>query len=289
MPVTEREDTPREYAVASTQAFDPEYAAFVRSVHRLTGVDLAAYKPEQMRRRLTALAARHGAASLSAFAELMQRDPAALQAFKNFFTINVSEFLRDPARWDDLARVVLPRLYEEGGRRPLRVWSAGCAGGAEPYSLAMLLEELAPAQPHRILATDIDEAILARAMRGSGYQEAEVRNVSPARRARFFTRAADGTYAVVPSLRTRVTFRRQDLLREIPGQGWDLIVCRNVVIYFTEEAKRALYARLAEALRPGGALFVGGTEVVPAARELGFVPLCTSFYQKGRLRGAGAA
>ncbi len=275
--------------MADEQAFDPEYAAFVHRVRRLTGVDLAAYKPEQMRRRLTTLAARHGAATLPAFAELMQRDPTALQAFKAFFTINVSEFLRDPARWEDLARVVLPRLYEEGGRRPLRAWSAGCANGAEPYSLAMLLEELAPGQPHRVLATDIDEAVVARAMRGSGYQEAELRHVSPARRARFFTRAADGTYAVTPALRARVTFRRQDLLRETPGHGWDLIVCRNVVIYFTEEAKRALYARLAEALRPGGVLFVGGTEVVPAAHALGFAPLLTSFYQKVRLRGAGAA
>lgn len=275
--------------MADDHTLDPEYAAFVRGVRHLTGVDLAAYKPEQMRRRLSALAARHGVATLPAFAELMQHDPAALQAFKNFFTINVSEFLRDPARWDELARVVLPRLYAEGGRRPLRVWSAGCAGGAEPYSLAMLLEELAPAQPHRILATDIDEAVLARAMRGSGYQEAEIRNVSPARRARFFTRAADGTYAVIPALRARVTFRRQDLLRETPGHGWDLIVCRNVVIYFTEAAKRALYARLAEALRPGGVLFVGGTEVVPAARELGLVPLLTSLYHKERARGAGTA
>jgi chemotaxis protein methyltransferase CheR len=271
------------------QVLDPEYAAFVRSVQRLTGVDLAAYKPEQMRRRLTALAARHGAATLTAFAELMARDPAALTAFRNFFTINVSEFLRDPTRWEDLARVVLPRLYEEGGRRPLRVWSAGCANGAEPYSLAMLLEELAPGKPHHILATDIDEAVLARAMHGSGYQEAEIRHVSPARRARFFTRAADGTYAVTPALRARVTFRRQDLLTEVPGHGWDLIVCRNVVIYFTEEAKRALYTRLAEALRPGGVLFVGGTEVVTAARELGLAPLLTSFYQKVRLRCAGAA
>jgi chemotaxis protein methyltransferase CheR len=271
------------------QTLDPEYTTFVRRVRHLTGIDLAGYKPEQMRRRLTALAARHGAATLPAFAELMARDPAALQAFKNFFTINVSEFLRDPARWEDLARVVLPRLYEEGGRRPLRVWSAGCAHGAEPYSLAMLLEELAPGQPHRILATDIDEAALARAMRGSGYQEAELRHVDAARRARFFTRTPDGTYAVTPALRARVTFQQHDLLTGVPGHGWDLIVCRNVVIYFTETAKRTLYLRLAEALRPGGVLFVGGTEVVTAARELGFVPLLTSFYQKVGLRCAGAA
>lgn len=271
------------------QTLDPEYTTFVHRVRHLTGIDLAGYKPEQMRRRLTALAARHGAATLPAFAELMARDPAALQAFKNFFTINVSEFLRDPARWEDLARVVLPRLYREGGGRPLRVWSAGCANGAEPYSLAMLLWELAPGQPHRILATDIDEAVLARAMRGSGYQEAELRHVDAARRARFFTRAPDGTYAVTPVLRARVTFRQHDLLTGVPGHGWDLIVCRNVVIYFTETAKRTLYMRLAEALRPGGVLFVGGTEVVTAARELGFVPLLTSFYQKVGLRRVGAA
>jgi chemotaxis protein methyltransferase CheR len=269
--------------------FDADYSAFMKRVHRVAGIDLTGYKPEQMRRRLLALAQRHGAASLTAFAELMEKDTAALTAFKNFFTINVSEFLRDLPRWNDLKERVLPRLLQESGPGTLSIWSAGCSIGAEPYSLAMLLEEVAPGRPHAIVATDIDERILARAERGDGYTESDLRQVDAGRRARFLTRSADGTYAVTPALKRRVTFQRQDLLTRVPGRDFDLIVCRNVVIYFTEDAKQALYGRMEAALRPGGMLFVGGTEIIAGARELGLAPELTSFYRKGSLRRERAA
>jgi chemotaxis protein methyltransferase CheR len=260
---------------------DADYAGFVRRVRPLTGIDLNGYKPEQMRRRLLSLALRHGAPTLTAFAELMARDEAALTAFKNFFTINVSEFLRDPSRWNDLTRHVLPGLLQESGRGALRIWSAGCSYGAEPYTLAMLLEEISPGKPHQITATDIDETILARAHRGAGYIEADLRHVDGVRRERFFLKDADGSYRVKDALKARVRFVRQDLLAEVPGSGLDLIVCRNVVIYFTDEAKQALYERMYGALRPGGVLFVGGTEIVAGAREVGLDPFLTSFYLKG--------
>jgi chemotaxis protein methyltransferase CheR len=262
-------------------AFDNDYATFVQRVRRLAGIDLTGYKPEQMRRRLLALAQRHGQPSLTGFALAMEREPAALNAFKNFFTINVSEFLRDPARWNDLTARILPELVRGAGGRPLKIWSAGCSYGAEPYTLALLLTELRPTPPFRILATDIDETILARACAGAGYLENDLRNLDEARRAAAFSREADGSYTVKPALRARVHFQRHDLLGEAPDGGFDLIVCRNVVIYFTEEAKRVLYKRLFEALRPGGVLFVGGTEVVSGARELGFEPFQTSFYRRG--------
>lgn len=263
--------------------FDSDYAAFVQRVRRLVGVDLTGYKPQQMRRRLLALAQRHGQQSLTGFAATMEREPAALNAFKNFFTINVSEFLRDPARWSDLADKVLPELRQSACGRPLKIWSAGCSYGAEPYTLALLLMESRPAL-FTVLATDIDETILARARAGAGYLESDLRNLDEARRAAAFTREADGSYTVKPAVCARVHFQRHDLLGEAPDQGFDLIVCRNVVIYFTEEAKRVLYKRLFEALRPGGVLFVGGTEVVSGARELGFEPFQTSFYRRGGVR-----
>ncbi len=265
-------------------AFDSDYATFVRRVRRLAGIDLTGYKPEQMRRRLLALAQRHGQPNLTGFAQTMEREPAALNAFKNFFTINVSEFLRDPARWNDLTARVLPELVRGAGARPLKIWSAGCSYGAEPYTVALLLLEQRPTPPFRILATDIDETILARARAGAGYLEHDLRNLDETRLAAAFTREADGSYTVKPALRARVHFQRHDLLGEAPDGGFDLIVCRNVVIYFTEEAKRVLYKRLFEALRPGGVLFVGGTEVVAGARELGFEPFQTSFYRRGGVR-----
>lgn len=268
---------------------DADYALFVKKLRVVAGIDLAGYKQDQMRRRLMALATRHGATTLAAFADVMGRDRAALESFKNFFTINVSEFVRDPSRWKDLAGSIIPALLAENGGRPLKVWSAGCSYGAEPYSLAMVLEEIGPGQGHTIVGTDIDDTILAKARAGRGYTDADLRGVEPARRAKFFTKEPDGTYTVSDGLKARVTFRRQDLLREVPGQGFDLVVCRNVVIYFTDDAKKALYERIHGALRPGGVLFVGGTEIVAGAREMGLDPASTSFYRKAGPRVARAA
>ena len=262
---------------------DLEYAAFVRRVRTLTGLDLEQYKAPQMRRRLGALLARTGVPSLTQYAHLLERDPARRQEFLDFCTINVSEFFRDRERWDALQRSVLPELLRE--RPALQAWSAGCSNGAEPYSLAILLEELAPGRPHRLLATDVDRTVLARAMAGADYTAADLRNVDPARRRRWFVERA-GRYAIVPALRRHVQFRAHDLLRDRFESGFDLILCRNVVIYFTEEAKAALYARFAQALRPGGVLFVGGTEIVSGAASLALESFLVSFYRKATGRGA---
>ena len=268
---------------------DADYHAFSRRVRLLTGIDLAGYKREQMERRLRSLAQRHGVSSLVALAELMQREPRVLAAFKDFFTINVSEFLRDPARWAELEQRVLPLLLGEATGRPLLIWSAGCSYGAEPYSLALLLEEAAGRPPYTIQASDIDETMLARAQRGTGFRESDLRHVSAARREAWFARQPDGGYAVREALKRHLRFRRQDLLRETPGRAFDLIVCRNVVIYFTDEAKQDLYRRLVTALRPGGVLFVGGAELLPDAPALGLTPIATSFYRKERAGGVRAS
>jgi len=264
---------------------DLGYAYFLRAVRRLTGVDLAHYRQGQMRRRLDALVQRVGARNYLEYAKLLERDPARLQEFRDYFTINVTEFFRDPERFRYLEQRVLPELLR--ARTGLNVWSAACSTGAEPYSVAILLRELAPRGPHRILATDVDRTGLARARQGDCYGPSDVRNVSPERLARHFVRAADGaTWAVRPEVRALVEFREHNLLDLAPHGSFDLILCRNVVIYFTEEAKRQLYARLAAALRPGGVLFVGGTEIVPAGGELGLQPSGPSFYRKDRAEHA---
>jgi chemotaxis protein methyltransferase CheR len=267
--------TPLDEAAAAA-----DYAHFVARVRVLTGIDLSSYKAPQMQRRLLALATRQGAPTLRAFAQAMERDTKALEAFQNFFTINVSEFFRDPARWTALAEQVLPKLMQSP-RRALRIWSAGCSIGAEPYTLAVLLDELYPGVAHTIFATDIDETTLRRAAGGAGYGETDLRNVAPSWRAKHFRQANDGSWSVTPALKSKITFRQHDMLREPAGQGFDLVVCRNVVIYFTDAAKQQLYGRFHDALRSGGVLFVGGTEVVSNARELGFTPWLTSFYVAG--------
>lgn len=257
---------------------DLGYRHFLRTIEKLVGVDLMLYRPGQMQRRLEALVQRSGARGFGDYARLLEREPARLQEFRDYFTINVTEFFRDPSRFTYLEKTVLPELL--AGRSPLRIWSAACSIGAEPYSVAILLRELQPTGAHRILATDVDTTALARARRGDGYTPAELKNVSPARLERAFTTGPDGTSAIRSELKGMIELRQHNVLGPPPGQNFDLILCRNVVIYFTDEAKAILYQRLVNALRPAGILFVGATGIVAGTQRFGLATIGPSFYCK---------
>jgi len=211
-----------------------------------------------------------------AYYELLLQDPQQKKRFLDRITINVSEFFRNPEIFGYLEKEILPQLLAEN--RNLRVWSAGCANGAEPYSLAILCAEQNPAGGHRIEATDVDEGVLAEARAGA-YRKELLQNVSPPRLARYFE-PRDGVYLVKEELRQAVSFRRHDLLKDPYGQGYDLIVCRNVVIYFTREIQDRLYAQFFRALRPGGVLFIGAAETILQYRQLGFARLAPWFYRR---------
>lgn len=264
---------------------DLAYSYFQRRVLRLAGIDLGAYKSQQMRRRLGTIMTRNRAGNLFEYARLLEQ-PDRLQEFLDFFTINVSEFFRIPDKFEYLATHLLPRRLARGGE--LRVWSAGCSNGAEAYSLAILLNELAPCGRWSILATDVDRKILARAQRGDQYSLADVRNVSPQRLAGFFEKDSAG-YRVKESVRRRVQFRVHDLLRDPFESSFGLILCRHVVIYFTDSAKDSLYRGFAASLEDGGVLFVGGTEIIPRSHDIGLESIGVSFYRKaGRAAAEGS-
>jgi chemotaxis protein methyltransferase CheR len=257
---------------------DAGYAFFQRKVLRLTGIDLSAYKSQQMRRRLGTLLSRNRVTNVLEYSKLLDQ-PAKLQEFLDFFTINVSEFFRIPEKFQYLEKQVLPELLRRGGRE-VRVWSAGCSNGAEPYSMAMILDEIAPLGRWSVLATDVDRTTLARAQRGDKYTPADLRNVGDRRLAKYFEPETAGSYRVKDSLKKRVHFKVHDLLRDPFESGFQLILCRHVVIYFTEEAKDTLYKKFSDSLEEGGVLFVGGTEIIPRARDVGFEPMSVSFYRK---------
>jgi len=255
-----------------------EYALLCKRIWHLARVDLHHYKRPQMVRRLNALLARSGFDNWVSYFDYLARDEAALQSFRSYLTINVTKFFRDPHKWTHLADVILPQLLRERPR--LRLWSAGCSQGAEPYTLAMLLDELGQAESgHSILATDIDDGKLAVARAGGPYKSDDLEHVSAPRRSRYLE-WRDGAWWIRHHRLPAIAFRHHDLLNDPFAQGYDLIVCRNVVIYFVDEVKRALYARFAEALRPGGILFVGGTESIPSAPDLGLRSAGISFYRK---------
>lgn len=263
--------------VDRSEAEDLELAAFVRRMRRLTGLDLSAYKREQMRRRLSGVMTRTGTRNLVELVGLLERDPSRVDEVRDQLTINVSEFFRDPDRFQYLESHVLPAIIRES-RKPV-IWSAGCSNGSEPYSLAMILADLMPHGGYRIVASDIDRGILAQARAGNAYRSADVRNVSKARLARHFRQEGD-RYAVLDPIKRRIEFRHHNLLADPFERELDLIVCRNVMIYFTEEAKSALFGRMARALREGGVLFIGGTETLSHEQAGSFVSIATGFYRR---------
>lgn len=255
-----------------------DYEAFKRRIRLKCGVDLSLYKEEQMHRRLRGLLDRARTSSFAGYYLLLERDKHEWEVFLDRMTINVSELFRNPERWVVLRKDILPELLRR--RSGLRIWSAGCSYGAEPYSLAMLLEELAPAGRHQLLATDIDETVLARAREGR-FTDADIRGVPDDMARKYLVRKGDA-WEIAPAIRRRVLFKRHNLLADPFERDYDLIACRNVVIYFTDEAKATLYQRFRDALAPTGFIFVGGTERIFNATELGLGSRYPFFYERSR-------
>ncbi len=272
------------FQTTSEVGIPEEFEVFRRRAYRITGLDLTSYKAPQMHRRLSVLLARLKLAGYAEYARLLESDAERRQEFRDYVTINVSEFFRDSDRFGAFERDVLPRLLTSSAT--VRVWSAGCSIGAEPYSLAILLRELGPGRAHRILATDVDQTILDRAKAGTGYLASDIRNVGAERIQRWFVAEPNGRFSVGPVPRTMVQFLKHDLLRDQHPTGpFDLIACRNVVIYFTEAAKERIFQSFVSALRPGGVLFVGGTEAIMRPQSLGLTVMSPGFYLKNMTGG----
>jgi chemotaxis protein methyltransferase CheR len=211
-------------------------------------------------------------------------DPAERQHLLNEVTIQETHFFRNPPQIRALRKYVIPELLKHAdtrGRR-IRIWSAGCSTGEEPYTIAMILRELLPTMAGwdvKVVATDVSSRALEAARLGR-YGERAVQMASPEDLARFFTTTGDGTYEVRPEIRELVQFRHQNLVTDpvpfAPDESIDLVLCRNVTIYFSRETTRALMARLHTCLRDGGYLFLGHSETLwQVSEDFRLVPLGT--------------
>lgn len=255
---------------------DKDWELFKQKLFAKSSIDLNQYKPAQMQRRITNFMHRHGAQTYMGFFQLVDVNSQLYKDFIDFLTINVTEFFRTPEKFVELEMKVLPELLATSPR--LNLWSAGCSTGAEPYSLAMILQDKTPTVRHRILATDLDAEMLTKAKKGV-YTPTDLKNIPKSRLDKYLTQV-DGNYVLNDDTKSRVEFRRHNLLLDKFESGYDLILCRNVVIYFTEEAKDALYRRFFAALKPGGVFFVGGTEAILNFRDIGFQHYLPFFYRK---------
>ncbi|MNS04028.1 Chemotaxis protein methyltransferase Cher2 [compost metagenome] len=254
-----------------------ELAEFKARVSPLIGLDLDAYKPRQMERRLTAVMHRAKADSLKTLADRLEADPGRRDEFVSALTINVTEFFRNPERFEALETQILPELLARFDH--LKIWSAGCSHGAELYSIGLVLEQLGALDRCELVGTDLDPKAVQRAEAGV-FHDYEVRSMPERFAGR--TLQPEGTLFRfdAPAVRERCRFRVHNLLEDAPEPDCHLVVCRNVVIYFNELGKRQLYRRFTEAIAPGGVLFVGNTERIFEHKELGFALAAPFFYRK---------
>lgn len=253
-----------------------DYEIFISKIYQKTGINLAAYKEAQMKRRLTSLYQKKGYSSFNDFFQALSKDSQLMNEFLDRMTINVSEFYRNAKRWEVLDKTILPELLRKNPN--LKVWSAACSTGEEPYTLAMVLSKHMPLAKVQVLATDIDENALARAKLGV-YSERSLNEAPKEMAAKYFKQ--DGTsFIVSDDIKKAVTFKKQNLLADRFIGPFDLIVCRNVLIYFTEDAKENIYHKFSSALRPGGILFVGSTEQIFNPGTYDLETADTFFYRK---------
>ncbi|MDP4169417.1 MAG: protein-glutamate O-methyltransferase CheR [Bacillota bacterium] len=253
-----------------------DYNSFILNVKKKTGIDLSLYKEAQMKRRLESLYEKKGFSSFSDFFNEMNKNGELLNEFLDRMTINVSEFYRNYKRWEVLESKILPEILKTN-KRP-KIWSAACSTGEEPYTIAMIMSKFLPLSQVQVLATDLDDNVIARAKLGV-YPERSLNEVPEDSKKKFFKKQGDH-YLVSEEIKKTITFKKQNLLADPFGGPFDLIVCRNVLIYFTEEAKNTLYKKFSSALRKDGIFFVGSTEQIFNPGTYDFETEDTFFYRK---------
>lgn len=253
------------------------YEKFKKDVFALTKIDLNAYKEKQMRRRIETLISKNSISSYDNYVALIKTDKSKFEEFVNFLTINVSEFYRNPEQWTILENEVFPQLVQKFGKN-LKIWSAACSTGDEPYSLVMALSRLVPLANIKVIATDIDKQVLDTARMGL-YKEKSIAAVPKDLKAKYFTQIGS-SYQISDEIKKRVEFKEHNLLKDPYPTGCHLIVCRNVVIYFTEEAKDEIYQKFNQALVKGGVLFIGSTEQIMNYKDFGYQRNKSFFFEK---------
>lgn len=253
-----------------------DYENFKSQILGLTKIDLNAYKEGQMRRRIDTLIAKHGCSSYAKYVELIRTNPVRFEEFVNYLTINVSEFWRNPEQWKILEDLVVPGLVNQPS---MKIWSAACSTGDEPYSLVMLLAKYVPLSKIHIVATDIDKQVLEKARSGM-YSDKSIKGLPDEFKSKYLEKISDTAYQVKQEVKNCVEFKEHNLLRDPYPSGCDLIVCRNVLIYFTDEAKDEIYLKYNNSLKPNGVLFLGSTEQIIQPAKYGFKSISSFFYRK---------
>ena len=254
------------------------YDDFKKEILNMTGVNLDYYKEKQMKRRIDSLIRKNKFEGYFDYLANLRDNVKLFNEFINYLTINVSEFYRNPEQWDVFKNDILPRLFNKNTN--LKIWSTACATGEEPYTTAMIIKSAFNDNRHNvnIIGTDLDDDAIEKAKQGI-YTFKSVEKLPKEYLENYFIKIGE-YYKIKDDIKRCVRFGHLDLLRDPYPENCDIIICRNVIIYFTEEAKKYVYAKLSEALCPNGVLFVGSTEQIIMPWNYNFAPIRTFFYEK---------
>ncbi len=256
-----------------------KYEDFKAQFIKLSGIDLSSYKETQMKRRIDNFIAKNNCSGYGDFLILLKKDKSVYDSFITYLTINVSEFYRNPAQWKTLESQIIPFLLKNRTRKRFRIWSAACSTGDEPYTLAMVMSDFLPLSQVEIIATDMDNEVLSKARAGV-YIEKSLKGLPGRYVKQYFTKDENNLFHVSNALKGCITFKQHNLLRDPYPRDIDLLVCRNVLIYFTEEAKAGIYREFVKSLTNSGVLFVGSTEQIIGCAEFGLDTFHSFFYRK---------
>ena len=247
---------------------DKDFEKVRNLVKSHTGISLSDAKKDMVYSRLSRRLRSLELEKFSDYCSLVEGgDDDELIKFTNAITTNLTAFFREDHHFQYLAKTVVPELMKSNIKdRRIRVWSAGCSTGEEPYSLAIALKECIPSFDSwdvKILATDLDSDVLQTAKNGV-YKSERIEGLTSARKRNWFLKGKgdnEGTVRVRPELQEMITFKQLNLLREWPTKGpFDFIFCRNVVIYFDKDTQKVLFDRYANVLKSNSHLFIGHSE-----------------------------
>ncbi|WP_408955359.1 CheR family methyltransferase [Natroniella sp. ANB-PHB2] len=253
------------------------FQEFITKVSNKINIDLTSYKEKRVKRRSNNLMSKHGINDYQICLEKLNNSREFQREFLEYMTINTSEFFRNPDNFKYLKENIMPQLLKKKSK--VKIWSAAASNGCEAYTLAIILNEL-QVNPNRyqIKATDIDPSILEEA-REAKYKKNSIKKVAPQLVNKYFTKKKDH-YQLDSKIMNQVEFDKLNLLTDKYDFNLDLILCRNVFIYFTKEIKEELTTKLSNSLTKDGILFLGNTEYLLQPEKFGLEKVYTSFYKK---------
>ena len=252
---------------------------FKDKASNVLNINLSGYKLKRVKRRTNSLMRRHNVDDYKECLNLLKNDPEFKAAYLNHFTINTSEFFRNPDTFKYLKNEIIPKLLDKENK--INIWSAPCSNGSEPYTISIILHELGiDKSRYNILASDLDKKIIKTAKNGV-YGSSSLKNVPDNLLNKYFKKLpGKNKYQLNRKIITDVDFEKKDLINERFKKNWHLILSRNFFIYLTKEVKKQLTEKFISVLKEGGYFFLGNTEFLFNPGRYGLNKEYLSFYRK---------